>query len=406
MYGTWIVFSRQLLRVMLLLTMIGSSASAQRYFDAPFRSFDATNREWAQEGLTCVAAADMNGDGLPDAVAGQLGIAPPGFPPGIDGVYVYLNQGSVDGAPATFSAPVRYPVLYDPLDVALADIDADGDLDVVLACFFNDIGAFGGNIAILRNNGDGSLQTATYLDTGIHGAHGVCAGDLDGDGDVDLAVTNHGRSGTTISVFANLGNGAFAPRITYETGAADPNGIAAADLDNDGDLDLAVAHDEPARVSILFNDGTGVFGEPSGYPGIFPEVNDGEYGSLVVFDADLDGDSDIAYTSTFAYDEYEDDGKIAILRNNGNGVFSVDLYPYLLPFRDAAVDLAAADLDGDGFVDLLGAEFEEPGLISFINDGTGGFLGARVIPSAGDAFAVAVADLDLDGDPDGLDINR
>lgn len=109
-----------------------------------------------------------------------------------------------------------------------------------------------------------------------------CA-DLDGDTDLDLAVADNNTA--NVSILKNNGNGTFQPAVNYETGNF-PNSVFCADLDGDSDLDLAVANYHDARtISILKNNGNGTFQSPVSY-GIGGDV-------ASVFCADLDGDSDL-----------------------------------------------------------------------------------------------------------------
>jgi hypothetical protein len=396
------------LLLLLLSLFVTTHAAAQPYFDAPWRAFEATPRELIAEGLTCVAAGDLDGDGLPDVAAGQIGIRPPGQPAGVEGIYVFINQGVGAGTPATFAEAVFYETLHDPQDLVLVDLDGDGDLDIAAAACIQEFQGSGGNVALLLNGGDGTFGQAAYLDVGPEGPLGIAAADFDADGDHDLAVTNYGDVGlgTTASVFLNQGDATFAPRVAYPLGADEPNEIAAGDLDGDGDTDLAVAHDEPARVSVLFNDGSGAFGSATAHTGLFENYAGGESSTVVLFDPDNDGDLDAAYTSTLA-EHPGPDCQLALLRNDGTGALTLEHYPYGQPYgRNQALDLVVADLNGDGFDDLLGAQYFQTAFLVFSNDGAGGFLAARSVSSVGDIPGVAAADLDVDGDPDVVSINR
>lgn len=95
------------------------------------------------------------------------------------------------------------------------------------------------------------------------GPNTIINADLDGDGDFDLAVTNQWSN--TISILFNNGDGSFAADIQYMTGNR-PLGIAAADFDSDGDLDLVTANYNSNNMSVLLNNGNGTFSAPIHYP--------------------------------------------------------------------------------------------------------------------------------------------
>ena len=140
------------------------------------------------------------------------------------------------------------------------------------------------------------------------GPSSVFSADLDGDGDNDLAVAD--RISGNVSVLLNIGDGTFAPRMTYFSGS-DPSSVFSADLDGDGDNDLAVANgifsSANSTVSVLLNNGDGTFAPKVGY-GVGRQPKS-------VFSADLDGDGDndlVVANSLF-------DNSVSVLLNNGDG---------------------------------------------------------------------------------------
>ncbi len=160
----------------------------------------------------------------------------------------------------------------------------------------------------------------------------VCAGDLDGDGKVDLAVAN--RNSDDISIFLGNGDGTFAAAVYYSAGDG-PMSICAGDLDSDNDLDLAVANDYDENISILLGNGDGTYTTAVHYG-----TYDGST-SLCVGDLDGDNDLDLAVTS------YGD--KASVLLNNGDGTYApaVSYLTFEWPRR-----LCMGDLDGDSDLDL------------------------------------------------------
>lgn len=375
-----------------------SAHAASPYFDAPWRAFE-TSETSAGPGrfLLEVATGDLDGDGLDDVVTTQGVIA--------GGLRVFLSQGSAAGPPATFAPPVFYPTTHEAWDVVLVDLDGDGDLDV--AASQNDVTGTVAQVALFANLGAGALAAPVYVPAGPQGVAGIDAADVDGDGDQDLVVANWGRIGlgNDVSLLLNDGTGSFAAPLSYAVRKS-PTRLAAGDLDGDGLPDLAVAHDDAATVSILLGAGDGSFGPAVEYTHVFTPSNAAANAALVLLDADADGDLDIAYTSSYAYDQSVNDGKLGLLRNDGTGSFTVHRYPYGLPFENVAFDLAAADLDGDPYPDLIGAQFHEAGFLAFRADGTGGYLPPVAVASADEVIAAAAPDLDGDGDSDVATVNR
>ncbi len=239
-----------------------------------------------------VAAGDLDGDGDADlAVSVTVSVT------GDDYIAVFLNDGS-----GNFSVAAYANTSDGPGTIYLRDIDGDKDLDIVvtrnfifqvyinlgyLTTFLNDgsghftfaqdfaIGSSAqnalffdidqdsdedilvcGTIAngyraqVLENNGTGAY-TATYRIETVFPS-GLVGGDFDLDGDFDLATTEVGVYSTAIAIVPNNGNNTFASGFTIHVGRH-PIGMTAEDLDNDGDLDLAVCISDSAKIAVLVN---------------------------------------------------------------------------------------------------------------------------------------------------------
>ncbi len=187
--------------------------------------------------------ADMNGDGRLDIVT--LNVLD-------DSISVLLNVFHV-----TF-APGRVTDLGDGrfVDFALGDIDADGDMDVVVA---DDAG---GRVRQFRNNGVGQLSPAQSVIVGNR-TSGVQLGDLDGDGDLDLVATNDDDlTHDDVVVLQNNGIGVFSTagfyRLSDDAGAG-AFGVELGDLNGDDHLDIITANFLGGDISVLINDGEGSF---------------------------------------------------------------------------------------------------------------------------------------------------
>jgi hypothetical protein len=222
--------------------------------------------------------------------------------------------------------------------LSIADLDKDGDFDIVTANDLTD------QIAVLPNNGDGTFAPYSLYPAGI-GPYSVVAADLDGNGAPDLIV-GHGSPvpATTITVLLNTGNGTFSSPSSYSVGNS-PLSIWAADLDADGDLDIVTGNSEDDNLSFLSNHGNGTFS----YNSVFP-VSDHPSAH---FSADLDGNGSMDLIAT-----NRDSDNLTILLNfvrgdiNGDAIINIGDMVYLLNYLykngPPPYPPAAADVNCDG----------------------------------------------------------
>jgi len=258
---------------------------------------------------------------------------------GVGDVAVLLNQG--DG---TFASHSRYPAGVRPTSVFIGDLNGDGHLDLATA----DSSTYpGSTVSVLLNNGDGTFAAPdTYpLD---HDPTEIIGGDLDGDGDLDLATGFFNSA--NILILLNNGVGVYAPGPVVPVGGL-PQSLFVADLDGDGDLELITANTDAHDVSVIPNNGDGSFASPSDYPaGRYPHS---------IFAADFDGDGDLDLTTAIQ----SEDG-VNIFLNNGDATFA----PYVTYLSGGGPwSVFAADFDGDGSLDLaVGNGAWQPGSISIL----------------------------------------
>jgi hypothetical protein len=334
---------------------------------------------------------DFNMDGNPDVAAVQWSFS--------SGFSVVLNDGS-----GGFGSPVLYSSLMPSLGIVTADFDGDSIPDIAVSN--TGVNFEGNSISVFFNQGNGVFG-AGHRYTASLGPVGLAAGDFDGDGDMDLAVADYGfiGNGDSVSVLLNNGNGTFATRHNYYVGLK-PYKLAAADINGDGHIDLAVAREEQ-HLSILLNNGTGGFNAPVVY-----NVNRGGggdfYPNLTLADVDDDGDLDVLYVSTRTWIN-DDTGVIAIFHNNGNGSLSAVQYISLIRFTAGPVDIKTGDLNGDGWPDLVAAHYDGragDGIEVVMSNGSGGFRPAVRYPAGQTTVAAMVADVDSDGDLDLLSVDN
>ena len=296
---------------------------------------------------------------------------------------------------ASFATALDIPISATVRDIALGDINGDGDLDLVTA---NDqqSNVQQTSIGVALGDGDGNFGTpADYATTEL--TMSVAVGDLDGDGRTDIVATTD----TKVAVWLTQPNGQPGPVNEITVGAFN-DGLAVGDVDGDGFLDIAVGakygslYSPEYEVLVLSNDGTGDFGSPSKLS--VPTSSD----DLALSDLDSDGNLDIVATGS-------DSGSFAVSTRLGNG--SGSFAPAQTSATDSATrphGLATGDLNGDEFADLVvGSNFEEsPKLSVMLSNGNGTF--ATAVPlTAGDLpESVALGDINGDGYLDILAADR
>ena len=227
--------------------------------------------------------------------------------------------------------------------------------------------------------------------TGL-GPGSLVMADLDGDGDQDVATSN--ISSGTVTVLKNNGVGNFfEPPSSPETVGSFPQGIAAADVDLDDDIDLAVASQTGNSLTILKNTGTGNFVQPPSSPEPAGNV------PVNIAAGDFDGDVDVDLAVANA-DDSVNPGNVTILRNNGGGQYVIpSTSPEPVGFKP--VSLATADFNSDGNLDLAVANQQSGNVTILQNTGSGvNFVQAAGSPYPAGTFpqGVVTGDLDTDGD--------
>jgi len=290
-----------------------------------------------------VEAIDHDGDGDLDLLVADLGEL---FPSNqrIGSVIVLENAGS--GRFVRHAAAEGLPRVAD---VRGGDLDGDGDQDLAVAAFGYDQG----QTLWLENRGTWSY--AVHVLQELSGAVNVVVADFDRSGTLDIAALIS-QEWEEIWMFANAGGGRFTPRLVWGSSNADfgSSWLAPVDLDRDGDTDLLYSNGDafdyaPANsrpwhgVQWLENQGTNTFalhriGDLSGAS------------SPVAFDADQDGDIDVAVVS--AYNAWSDPAALSLiwLENNGRQQFTMHA---VARAPTHLITLAAADLDGNGAPDLV-----------------------------------------------------
>jgi hypothetical protein len=337
------------------------------------------------ESLNSAQMADLDGDGHLDMAVGGYTNDQNNF----EGV-VRVCLGNGDG---TFQSAVGYRFPEVPTQVsfmALGDLDGDGDIDIAAITDKS----WDRKLSVLLNNGDGTFKNGESHYAGSKpnfAGGGLVMGDFDGDGDLDTVTTSHTGyyDSSNISVLINTGHGNFQSTVNYKTEDF-PDSLALSDLDGDGDLDVAVACSD-GTISVHMNNGDGTLQDAATY-----QAGSGDQ-SLALGDVDGDGDPDAVVANI---------GSVSVLINNGYGNFQI---PVVYPNENTGgagegLSVMLGDLDGDGDLDLAGTFDRWYGDSDYIyvllNKGEGTFQYATSYRVGVDAEAVALGDLDGDGSID------
>jgi hypothetical protein len=244
--------------------------------------------------------------------------------------YVSVLLGNGDG---TFQTQQDFLVQSGPGWVALGDFNGDGKLDLAVTNFNSN------SVSILLGNGDGTFQNAVNYTVG-NGPVSVAVGDFSGDHKLDLVVVN--ESDNTASILLGNGDGTFKRQVTYATGAGgNPLAVVVGDFKGNGILDLAVANNQTQQVSVLLGNGDGTFQPAKGYPTGANPV------SIVTADFNGDGKVDLVLTSTPLGSS--PGNLVSLLLGNGDGTFGSST---LYGTGSQAYSAAVGDFNGDGAPDL------------------------------------------------------
>jgi len=317
-----------------------------------------------------VAVADFNNDSIADLAVTTS-----------DGTTNYRVSILVGQGAGAFASPVHYPVGFNAMSMATADLNGDGMADIVAAqnTYNRD-----GKVFVLLNQGNGTFGNPTAYDT--QGAGRVVIADVNGDSIMDLLVATERQE--TLDVLPGLGNGTFAGSTRY-TMRFRTNGLVATDVDNDNDQDVVMSSWN--TLSILKNSGNGNFGRAVGSTPILPMTAD------IIRSGDLNGDG---LTDLIGIGP---SGLQVAFGQGSSGLGPVISIPDPSTFHANYAKLT--DLNGDGHLDIL---YVREGIRTRLNQGNGTF--APAINSGNDRpYKLIFEDFNVDGIVDiaysWLDIN-
>ncbi len=346
------------------------------------------------------ALGDVDGDGDLDLVVGnsatQVGLNFVSQPDRL-----YLNNGTPDPWDQAQAIDITSGSGFTS-DIALGDVDNDGDLDLVVGKWSLGFSTGAPNQLFLNNGTNDPWQNVNGIDitADADNTMAVALGDVNGDGDLDLVVGNFGAGAGDEKNRLYLNNGTLNPwngvtGLDITSDADDTLSLALGDVDGDGDLDL-VAGNRFQNKLYLNNDG---IDDPwAGESGIGITTDSHETWSVALGDVDGDGDLDLVTGNFFDINR--------LYLNNGSptdpwgDVEGIDISSFV----DPTLSVALGDVDGDGDLDLVaGNAVGEPNRL-FLNTGTsnpwGDAADVRIANVLEDTTTVALGDLDGDGDLD------
>jgi hypothetical protein len=325
--------------------------------------------------VSSMVVADVNGDGRPDLIVSGCSFQKTVACPINSSGTVSILLGNGDG---TFKAAVVYNSGgLEASAIVVADANGDGKPDILVTntCFVTNPCGYlpyhDGAVSVLLGNGDGTFQSAVNYDSGGLGPISIAISDVNGDGKMDLLVANCGcfdglfPDTGSVSVLLGNGDGTFGAAVLYNSGGSAPWSVAVADVNGDHKPDLVVANScwcgRDASVGVLLGNGDGTFQSAVTYD------SGGELAvSVVIADVNRDGTLDLVVENQCPNSDCNTPSLTGVLLGNGDGTFQpVSTFDS----GGRAVSVAVADVNGDGWPDLLTEDWGVVGVL--LNAGSG-----------------------------------
>ncbi|OQY66188.1 MAG: hypothetical protein B6D46_11295 [Polyangiaceae bacterium UTPRO1] len=324
------------------------------------------------------AAADFDGDGFADVV----------------GISRRDHQAIVlFGGPASATSRRVLSAGMRPSDVTVLDLNDDGRLDIVVA------NEGSRDLSIFLNGGSRQfLALAPIRLPSVHnrslGLIALAAGDINGDGLVDLAaVQAGGREGGVVTTFVNFPGIGLAATASLPVGNL-TWGVALGQLNGDGVLDIVTANRSDDTFSVLLSQPDG------GYTRTDYASGGGRPTDVAVADVNGDGLDDVIVANERVEPQNERYGSVVTFANDGAGGFGGSGRQHVRG-RESPRGICAGDFDGDGRSDVAVASLGSSDVMVLFGSGDGGWRAdERVFPAGGPLSAISCNDADGDGRTD------
>tara|TARA_Y100000768_G_scaffold338333_1_gene280983 strand:+ start:1632 stop:7229 length:5598 start_codon:yes stop_codon:yes gene_type:complete len=346
-----------------------------------------TGKTVIKSGLTSVFAADMDNDGDMDILTSSEGGG------NNNTISLFKNDGAAD--PSWSKVSIAFNAGADHVeDIFAADMDNDGDMDILFVAKLDKA------LGWYKNDGasNPSWSSSDWIDTNVGNPTSVFAADMDNDGDMDILVTENNNDRAVFYENDGASNPSWSSS-NIKTGVPGLRSAVAGDIDNDGDLDaLTISHDAQ---KIYLHENMMEKGMIASWSAAV--ITESANGAFSVFATDIDNDGDMDILSASASDDkiawYENDG----IPNPSNPIpnFTTNV---ITTNADGAKSVYAADIDNDGDMDILSASAEDRKIAWYENDGARNpsFTSITITTDANGAFSVYATDIDNDGDMDVL----
>jgi hypothetical protein len=292
---------------------------------------------------------------------------------------------------------------YEPIAIAVADVNGDGKPDVITTNECSDHTCTNKSVvSVMLGNGNGTFQTpVAYGSAGLY-PNFVATGDVNADGKLDLLVTNYCSDSTcttsSVAVLLGNGDGTFQAPVAYLTGGLNPFSVSLGDMNGDGKPDLVISNSRPGAIAVLLGNGDGTFQTATVYPS-------GGDGAGITALADVNGDGKLDVLVPVVDPTTGEIGEVGVMIGNGDGTLQTSVI--YLSGGDSPGGLAVADVNGDGKLDLVvsntcrlnnGACTGETVVGVLLGNGDGTFQTAKIYGSGGALAPGSIAVKDMNGD--------